>query len=531
MAARKRLPPVPVDCIAYRHGDLTSPLIPPVKGGSGRRIYIAAMTPSFLVNRTSPNTLSPVAKRLIEHLTAGGSVRLLLTNTLALGLWEPEKPSIGGHADQRRSQIDLFLAVALTKEVRHRVEVHTHDWVASMALTTWDGRDGEVWIAPYTFDPRAASGSKMQIRFAAASEPGVEYRRQFDAMWVRSEDFDATPSIDEVKQIELRARKLVTVAAKRAGRHADLAVVIALSEELDTFRQSCEAMVAATGGGALQWNQIRGGCFETSLPTCLPNGAQIPRRVLIALVGGMGRMEASAVTQALLDRERAGLVVSLGIAGKLSDDVALGDVVVPSEVRDYLHRSKAIDRPIASATGLEPAEASAAPTALASPRTTEELLLGGAAWPTSALAVQAARDLAFGQRGAFEAWQGAAVERLSTLGAFAPPDRPPMVHADDAHTASGDLVVASLAMQARIRNADRNVLAVEMEAAGVVARATRRPVPVACLVVRGISDRADPHKSAVDKASGGDIRKVAMANASSFLLTLVQTGALFKEEV
>lgn len=222
----------------------------------------------------------------------------------------------------------------------------------------------------------------------------------------------------------------------------------------------------------------------------------------------------------MLDRERVGLIVSLGIAGRLSTDVELGDVVVPSEVRDYLHRSKTVDTTATPCRGRRARRRDRSRI--------DELRLGGAAWPTTPGAVQVARSLEFSHPSVFGRWRDEATKRGRALGDVLPAHRRATVHADDAHLATGDLVIASADMRDRITRADRNLLAVEMEAAGVVARATRRPIPVRSMVVRGISDRADKCKSAVDEQTGGRIRRVAMENATSFLLALIETGVLFE---
>lgn len=285
-------------CIAHRQGDLDEPLVPAVTQDQGLRIDYAAMTPSFLVTIdkvSREERLSVIAVRLLDHLRAGGTVRLLLSNALALGLWSSKKPSIEPHAARRADHVHLFMTAARQAKVDHRVEVRTHDWVASMGMTKWDGPDGAVWICPYTFAPEAAANDKMHIRFAADSPPGTEYCRQFDAMWVKAQPFEAKPSRREVRAIERRARTLVVDAAKRAGRHADLAVVIALTEEYRYFRDLCASWFAGRDEEP-QWRTLEPDLYEIWLPSLSPGGSFVSRRVLVHVVGQMGRAEAGSVT-------------------------------------------------------------------------------------------------------------------------------------------------------------------------------------------------------------------------------------------
>ena len=76
-----------------------------------------------------------------------------------------------------------------------------------------------------------------------------------------------------------------------------------------------------------------------------------------------------------------------------------------------------------------------------------------------------------------------------------------------------------------LANRDRKYVAVEMEAAGVMAAAADRKT--ATLVIRGISDPADEGKLLDDKAGiEGALRNVAIKNASEFLFLLMDLHLL-----
>jgi hypothetical protein len=87
--------------------------------------------------------------------------------------------------------------------------------------------------------------------------------------------------------------------------------------------------------------------------------------------------------------------------------------------------------------------------------------------------------------------------------------------------ASGNFVVKSKKYADALRKLDSQVRAVEMEAIGLFD--ALRPIkgaPVA-LIVRGISDYADPDKELQDEASGGNFRRSGMRSATQFVLDLV----------
>lgn len=75
--------------------------------------------------------------------------------------------------------------------------------------------------------------------------------------------------------------------------------------------------------------------------------------------------------------------------------------------------------------------------------------------------------------------------------------------------ASGEQVIADGAVRDRIAASNRKIAAIEMEGYGVSAAAWKLDQPVPCLVIRGISDRADAHK-------GDDWQPYAALAAAAF---------------
>jgi hypothetical protein len=94
------------------------------------------------------------------------------------------------------------------------------------------------------------------------------------------------------------------------------------------------------------------------------------------------------------------------------------------------------------------------------------------------------------------------------------------------HLASGSFVVASKLFAEFIREANADIHAGEMEAAGMMAAAEYQRKQVDTLVVRGISDHVDANKSEVDAVGEGALRRLAMANAWRLVCTLMRLGLL-----
>lgn len=66
-----------------------------------------------------------------------------------------------------------------------------------------------------------------------------------------------------------------------------------------------------------------------------------PVKAIAYLLGGMGLLAAQHGTQKLLDYADVGLLVMLGTAGALDDDLSIGDVAVATEVNEFQANSMA----------------------------------------------------------------------------------------------------------------------------------------------------------------------------------------------
>jgi adenosylhomocysteine nucleosidase len=210
-----------------------------------------------------------------------------------------------------------------------------------------------------------------------------------------------------------------------------------------------------------------GTLFETGH---LPGGGE----VILALTGA-GNTGAAVLAERAMSTFDPQALLFVGVAGTLSDDVKLGDVVVATRVYAY-PGGKETDAGV-----------------MTRPR----------AWDASHELEQRAHHLA----------------RAGSWAGFLPgttPELLPKVHFKP--IAAGEMVLASRAgpTAERLRATYNDAAAIDMEGAGVTqASQFNRSLPT--LIVRGISDRADGGKTALDEA-GWQPR--AAAHAAAFALAL-----------
>ncbi|MFO7561329.1 MAG: hypothetical protein R6X02_01695, partial [Enhygromyxa sp.] len=280
----------------------------------------------------------------------------------------------------------------------------------------------------------------------------------------------------------------------------DVAILIALAEEFRTLAST------VTAGRYARPSEQFGGYdyfFEG------PGGY----RCVATIMDAMGPTSASQCAQRLLAWHPA-VIVNVGIAGGLKDDLRIGDVIVPREVAAYDETGKATGR------------SSDAPW---------EERRGRNYHPTPHLVDEVAH-LQFVHEQAFRKWLDDAVEDLDTL--LSADQRGPLdallergmvrsqPQTSTMHLASGSFVIASKPFAKWIRQANANIHAGEMEAAGMLAANEYRREPAKSLVIRGISDHVDYPKKRVDAVGGGALRGLAMRNAWRLLCTLMQLGLL-----
>ncbi|MGX2993355.1 5'-methylthioadenosine/S-adenosylhomocysteine nucleosidase family protein [Streptomyces sp. JNUCC 64] len=225
---------------------------------------------------------------------------------------------------------------------------------------------------------------------------------------------------------------------------------------------------------------------------------------VLTVVHDMGQASAALAAHDLAATFPVPLITVLGTAAALDEDVALGDVVIGSELIDYLNAGKVTEDP--------------------DDPTRVRIAVGGTHWKPSAPLLRYVRNFPIRKASGplAKRWSADAHERCRIV----PGSRPakaPAYHVG--HIASGDVVVASDAFKALIKNHDRKCLAVEMEAGGAALSAYQND-DADLMVIRGVSDYAEGNKTATDRTLDVDgepnaWRRYAVENATALLATLL----------
>ncbi|MFJ3856531.1 hypothetical protein ACIPRL_09915 [Streptomyces sp. NPDC090085] len=218
----------------------------------------------------------------------------------------------------------------------------------------------------------------------------------------------------------------------------------------------------------------------------------------------MGLTEAAVAVKDLVHEFKVSLVALVGTAAALDDDLPLGDVVIASEIVDYLYQAKVVDDP--------------------NNPDSPEYRLAGTNWKPSADLLRYVRN--FPRREATESLAEQWTRDGHTGCRIAEPERPdegPQYHV--APVASGNMVIGSQAFKKVIKAHNRKLAAVEMEAGGAALAAYPQD-GVDLIVVRGLSDRAESGKTATDATRDLDglrnaWRRYAVGNALRLLTTML----------
>jgi len=269
------------------------------------------------------------------------------------------------------------------------------------------------------------------------------------------------------------------------NEYFDIIVIIPLEEELREFMKVFPSRENRSSGA--QYLHV----VDTGDPTI---------RMLVTAQQDMGKQNAALASARILDAYKAGIVVCLGIAGSISNDMELGDVCYSGSIVDVLENSKAID----DDDGELDLEFSSNQY-----QTFRDIT-------TTLNFIRTQPDL----NGIYEAWQKERADEIAKI--LSQPaigrDGQERVIAKP-QTRSGSIACGTVSKSkkynAKLHALDRKILAIETESGGVFSQAQERGVHA--LTIRGISDYADHGKSALEKRSSGNVRSIAAANAVSFL--------------
>lgn len=273
----------------------------------------------------------------------------------------------------------------------------------------------------------------------------------------------------------------------------DLGLIIPLSEEFDYAKELIPFEQGINDGD--HW------VYPFSVPGT-------DRRGLAFVLFGMGPTTTGVAAANLLQRYNFPLLGLVGIAGSLNDRLRLGDVVVASVVKEYLHRAKAVQ----GATDDD-----------------FEFDTGGNDWRVGRNIVRYVNNFRHRNiNGEFKSWQARGKARHETGGLTDPAtvvrDGPDYMVGT---IGSGTITSESKAFLRWFKKRFRECVAVEMEGSGV-AEASYQHGAGDMLIVRGISDFSIEGKATLDSASGAGVahgawRRYAMMNAVDLFTTILRS--------
>jgi nucleoside phosphorylase/tetratricopeptide (TPR) repeat protein len=266
----------------------------------------------------------------------------------------------------------------------------------------------------------------------------------------------------------------------------DVLIVIPLTEE---FRTLCEYLEVG--------EPIRSGASYI-----YPVKVEKERKILVTCIGEMGNSAASQYATDILSRVTPKLAVLIGIAGRLGKELLLGNVVVATEVNEFMAQSKVVGEDV------------------------YRFEYSGNNWRLDKILQSAIQNFEFAEKELYEEWQAKVTDIHKSIPSAYRNELLPVKYTLG-HIASGEPVVDSSRYKVELHGIDRKFLAIELEGAGFYRGTTDRPNPVKALVVRGVSDHAQ-WKEGSDSIGEGALRRYAMAAATLFLIYLLKSKA-FKE--
>jgi len=257
-------------------------------------------------------------------------------------------------------------------------------------------------------------------------------------------------------------------------KNYDFLVVIALQEEFDNF---CTVFDVDTETQILDDINI-----GTLNPCKIPINSHLYYGVVLCIMD-MGPNMAGIATERVLGKFNINTVINIGISGSLNKDVELCDVVIARSCIDYLYRSKIIEAKKVFNIIFGGQEIQISPSIY------KKIISNKEKHKELAIENDSLQQITNNKAGIFNIHEGP--------------------------IASGPSVISSNEYKNLLNLSNRNLLAVDMESSFVATAASTRTNRPILLVVRGISDYADPNKSNSDSVSNA--RQIAMLNASYVL--------------
>lgn len=233
--------------------------------------------------------------------------------------------------------------------------------------------------------------------------------------------------------------------------------------------------------------------------------------VVARLVGSMGIAEAQLAADRALTKWKPKVIINIGIAASLHNDLKLGDVLVADQVDGYDANLKAVPNDEGSWS----------------------LQHRGTVFHGDHHLLEHVKQFQFTHRNLYNSWRSSSrdiqhelipqVDIMKLKSQQVIGDLPSL---DIGHLASGSIVGAASKFTNFLKSRDGTLRALEMEASGMARSAAKRTQPISWLVIRGISDLGDERKANFDSTGDGGLRKLAMRNATNLMIALLESGLL-----
>lgn len=235
-------------------------------------------------------------------------------------------------------------------------------------------------------------------------------------------------------------------------------------------------------------------------------------RCVATFVGKSGNTSSALVAQNVLQKWHPKTIVLLGTAGGFASDAKLGDVVVATQVDDFLADSTATE---ASSTG------------------GVRFKLSGVVHNLEGRLTRFVQHIPFKHNTNYHDWQKSCATDATVLlknhylNLYEKKLIENVPTVITGHLATGPFVSRHEGVgQWLTANKDRKLVGIEMEAGGVLAAILEEFPDGRALIIRGISDFADSSKSDLDNIEQEALKKLAVGNALRFLWLLMNLEAL-----
>jgi nucleoside phosphorylase len=305
-----------------------------------------------------------------------------------------------------------------------------------------------------------------------------------------------SPTSESSPSSEARPLSFCAVDDRFVG--IDIGIIIPLKEEFQEFykqiKEYCELL-------PIEDPQTGNYYYRFEYPIA---DAQQKYQCVATFIGDMGLVKAGLVTDRLMSRWNPTTVVMIGIAAALDNDAKLGDVVLATQVDNYLEEGKQGDK----------------------------FEFKGQVYRCSPYFINFGRNFEFVHSKTFHDWQQHSAKQIATLLTQEILDQliseelicnqPNLISGD---VASASVVGAANSFKDWLKTRNRKYIALEMESAGLMAAVSEKAYQRMTLVLRGISDKGDEKKKNLDNTNSGFFRRYAMKNATLLFLYFMEKKA------